>query len=160
VCYADTMTVLSILIGCILFCEVVGAVSGIVTIKSVTTWYRKLKKPSFNPPSSVFGPVWTTLYALIGISLFLIIQSQGEKELAYIFFGVQLVLNFLWSFIFFKFHKIGWALIEILLLLVSIVLTIIYFSQINIFAAILFIPYFLWVAFASLLNASIWKLNK
>lgn len=151
---------LSVLIGCILVCELVGGISGIATIKSIKTWYKKLKKPSFNPPSYIFGPVWTTLYALMGISLFCIIESHGEKGMAYIFFGVQLVLNFLWSFIFFQFHKLGWALIEIILLLLSIILTIISFSHIHPLAALLLVPYLLWVSFASILTAAIWKLNK
>lgn len=154
------MIAISVLIGSVVLCELVGGISGIATIKSIQTWYKKLRKPTFNPPSYIFGPVWTTLYALMGISLFLIIESPGDKGMAYLFFGLQLVLNFFWSFIFFQFHKIGWALIEILFLLVSIILTINSFSHINTFATLLFIPYLLWVSFASFLNGVIWKLNR
>ena len=148
------------LIGCILLCEAVGFVGGLVTVKAVKTWYADLKKPPFNPPSYLFEPVWTVLYLLMGVSLFLILQSHGNKTIALIFFGAQLILNFFWSFIFFYWHKILYAFVEILTLFLFIIITISTFFPLNIIAALLLIPYALWVSFASILNGAIWYLNR
>lgn len=148
-----------LLIVCILFPLIVGAVSGFFTSESIYTWYIFLNKPSFNPPNYLFGPVWTTLYFLMGISFYMIVRkSTAKSSLVFIFF-IQLSLNFLWSFIFFKFHLLGYALIEIIMLWISILLMIVLFYKENKIAGLLNIPYLLWVTFASILNYSLYSLN-
>ena len=140
-------------------CLLVGFISGLWTARSVKSWYSRLKKPSFNPPNWLFGPVWTLLYILMGISLYIIWNANGPV-LAIIFFIIQLILNFLWSLLFFSLRKPLVAFIDIILLLAMIILTAIEFYQISSIAAFLFIPYILWVSFASLLNFSVYSLNK
>lgn len=149
------------LIFCILLTVAVGAISGIATSGSVNDWFVGINKPTFNPPNYLFGPVWTVLYILMGVSLFMILQSQNNdlRKKAITIFCIQLVLNFCWSFIFFKFHLIGLAFVEIILIWVSIIWMILTFSKINKTAAYLQIPYLLWVSFASVLNGAIWYLN-
>jgi translocator protein len=149
------------LIACIAIPLIVGGIAGIAPSGSDNEWYAALDKPVFNPPDWVFGPVWTILYILMGISLYLIWKSPASpmRKLALIIFGIQLVLNFAWSFIFFFFQQPGYALIEIVVLWFSILAMIIVFHKINRVAAYLQIPYLLWVTFATLLNASIWWLN-
>lgn len=139
----------------------VGAVAGMFTSQAVPSWYASLNRPSFSPPNWVFGPVWTTLYILLGISFFLIWKESPSKfgNLAIIVFAVQLLLNFAWSFIFFYFNLIGIALIEIILLWISIAFMIYLFHKIKPVAAYLNIPYLLWVSFASILNAGYYFLN-
>jgi benzodiazapine receptor len=119
-------------------------------------------KPSFNPPNWIFGPVWTTLYVLMGIAFWLVWKSNAEfsiKKRAMTFFIIQLVLNFFWSILFFSFHQLGLALVEIILLWTFIVFSIISFFPISKTASYLLVPYVLWVSFASVLNFAIWKLN-
>jgi tryptophan-rich sensory protein len=147
---------------CIIATLLIGAVGGFASASSIDTWYITLVKPSFNPPNYLFGPVWSLLYILMGISLYLIIRAPKslEKSLAFRVFIIQYVLNFCWSFLFFKFHLLGIALIEILLMWLSIVWMIIVFKPVNKIAAFIQIPYLCWVSFASILNASIWYLNK
>lgn len=150
------------LVVSILGCELAGILGGFFTQASVTTWYPALEKPSFTPPSWLFGPVWVFLYLLMGISFYLVWNSQVRTQLktvALILFLVQLGLNILWSFLFFYLKNPLLGFIEILILLVFIILTAITFHPINKTAAYLFIPYILWVGFASILNLSIWKLN-
>ena len=149
------------LIASILLPLTIGAVAGIFTSKAVPVWYATLNRPSFNPPNWLFGPVWTTLYILMGISLFLIWKQAKSKErnLAILIFLIQLVLNFAWSFIFFYFNRIGLALAEIILLWISIVVMLIQFYKIKPVAVYINIPYVLWVSFASILNASYFLLN-
>lgn len=149
------------LIACISLTLVVGAVSGIATASSIADWYVSLNKPSFNPPNYLFGPVWTLLYILMGISLYLITQvgKSPLKTRALTVFFIQLFLNFSWSFLFFKFHFIGFAFIEIVGIWLAILLMILTFYKLNKTAAYLQIPYLLWVSFASVLNGSIWFLN-
>jgi len=140
---------------------VIGGLSAYATSAGIRTWYVSLQKPSFNPPNYLFGPVWTFLYILMGISLFLIWTSPPCKNRrnALTIFIIQLTLNFLWSFLFFKFNLIGAALIDIFMIWISILTMIILFLRVNKFAAYLQIPYILWVSFASLLNFAIWILN-
>lgn len=138
-----------------------GAIAGIATAQSIPEWYVTLNKPSFNPPNWIFGPVWTTLYILMGISLFLVWkQAPGKKRnRAILVFLLQLLLNFSWSFIFFYFNMIGFALIEIILLWISIVVMLILFYKIKPIASYINIPYLLWVTFATVLNTSYYFLN-
>ena len=139
----------------------VGAIAGMFTAQSVPEWYAALNRPSFNPPNWIFGPVWTTLYILMGISLFLV-WKQGvskERNRAILIFSLQLLLNFAWSFIFFYFHMIGFALVEIILLWVSIVIMLVFFYKVKPVASYINIPYLLWVTFATILNAGYYFLN-
>lgn len=148
----------------IIVCLAVGYVSSIVTRESVTGWYTTIEKPSFNPPNSVFQPVWTMLYILIGIAAGLVWQQISTKKeevrTALIYFFIQLALNALWSILFFGLKNPLLALIEIIVLWLMIYETYIKFGKLNKFAGYAFIPYLLWVGFATLLNASIWWLNK
>jgi tryptophan-rich sensory protein len=140
----------------------VGATSGFFTISGVSSWYQTINKPSWNPPSWIFGPVWTTLYIMMGISLFLVWKSDSAgmlKKIAIALFAAQLILNFFWSFIFFNQRQIGWALVEIVVMWVVILLTIFAFARVNKTAAWLMVPYVSWVSFATILNYTIWKLN-
>lgn len=155
-----TNSVLTLII-CIAIPLVAGSVSGMLTSKT-DGWYDSLTRPSFNPPGYLFGIVWPVLYILMGISLYLIWKSQpgNLRTMALCVFAIQMILNFLWSFIFFRFHRIGWAFAEILLVWISIVVMIIVFYKISRTAGLLQIPYLLWVTFASILNGSYWLLNK
>lgn len=145
----------------IAICEAVGVTGGVITAKSIPHWYKKLKKPSFSPPSWVFGPVWTMLYALMGLSTFIITEKKAAgQHVAISAFAVQLLFNFLWTFIFFGKRSPFAAFIDILFLWVAIVATVIFYWCISRKAALLLIPYFLWVTFASVLNLQIWKLNR
>jgi translocator protein len=138
-----------------------GAIAGIVTADNIKSWYQTLIKPSFNPPNYLFGPVWTALYILMGISFYLILNSPKTelRSAAIKIFVLQWVLNFCWSFLFFKFHALGLAFIEIIVMWLSIVLMIVVFSKIDKRAAYLQLPYISWVSFASILNGTIWYLN-
>ena len=140
----------------------VGAISGFFTSSGVNGWYALANKPWFNPPNWIFAPVWTTLYVLMGIALFLVWKADADKSIkqtAIILFTLQLALNFFWSIIFFKLQQPGWAFVEIILMWLMILLTILWFGKINATAAWLLVPYICWVSFASVLNYSIWKLN-
>ena len=142
----------------------IGAISGLFTASNVQTWFVTVAKPSFNPPSWLFGAVWTTLYVMMGIAFFLVWKNEtvqkSIKQKAIILFAIQMVLNFLWSFIFFQQHEIGWALVDIILLWNFILLTIFSFAPISKTAAWLLVPYISWVSFASILNFAIWQLNR
>jgi len=141
---------------------VVASVGGWATSTSVETWYATLEKPSFNPPSWLFGPVWSILYLLIAISAGMICQNKFHplRNKAIFIYLLQLILNLAWSFLFFYFQQPLWAFIEILLLGMMIGVTIILFYRINRIASYLLIPYFLWVSFASLLNFFLFWLNR
>ena len=138
-----------------------GAIAGLFTAEAVPEWYSSLNRPSFNPPNWLFGPVWTVLYLLMGFSFFIIWkQSPGkERSQATFAFLVQMALNFSWSFIFFYYNLIGFALIEIIVLWISIVIMIVLFYKIKPIAAYMNIPYLLWVTFAAILNAGYYFLN-
>jgi tryptophan-rich sensory protein len=138
-----------------------GAIAGIFTSKAIPVWYATLNQPSFNPPNWVFGPVWTVLYILMGISLFLIwkLDAGKARNMAIFAFLLQLVLNFAWSFIFFYFNMLGLALFEIILMWVSIVIMLVLFYKLRPLAAYINIPYLLWVTFATVLNAAYYFIN-
>lgn len=140
----------------------VGALGGWATAQSVKTWYPMLNKPSFNPPDSLFAPIWTTLYVLIGIAAYLVWIKRDKivhfpRTVA--IYLIQLILNLGWSFIFFYLREVGFALAEIILLLIFIVINASMFHKINKWAGLIFIPYFLWVSFASFLTYNIFILN-
>ena len=153
--------------------QLFGIVGAIFTAFSVTTWFPTLVKSPLNPPSWVFSPVWTTLYILMGLAAYLVWSKKksdgfptsalsllgNDRRIALIIFFGQLVLNTLWSVVFFGLRKPGWALVEIFVLWLAIIVTIISFNKISKLAALLLIPYLLWVSFAMILNYSIWQLN-
>jgi benzodiazapine receptor len=140
----------------------VGALSGMATARGVQEWYPSLVKPSFNPPNWVFGPVWTTLYIMMGIALYLV-WRKGLREpgvwAAMVVFAIQLVLNGLWSLLFFGMHRPDIAFFEIVLLWVAILATTIAFFRQHRLAGTLLVPYLAWVSFAAVLNYSLWRLN-
>lgn len=147
-------------------CLAIGYFSGMATQSSIKTWFPTLIKPSFNPPNWVFAPVWSMLYIMMGIAAGLVwnrMEASKDKELvkkSLIFFAIQLGLNALWSVLFFGLRNPMLALIEIVLLWLMIYETYIKFSKIDKIAGYLFLPYLAWVSFATILNASIWWLNK
>jgi translocator protein len=143
----------------IFICLLAGAIGSIFTAETIPTWYAALNKPSFNPPNWIFGPVWTTLYIMMGISLYIIWQSEEENRPAMTMFFFQLALNSLWSVIFFGFHAPLAAFICIVFLWLSIAATIYLAYRISRTAGLLLVPYIMWVSFASILNLFIWKLN-
>jgi translocator protein len=150
------------LIIAIVISELAGVIGSVFTAPSIAGWYAGIVKPVFNPPSWVFGPVWTTLFALMGISAFLIWKkdlNRRDVKIALGIFIAQLALNTLWSIIFFGLHSPGGAFIEIIFLWLAILATIIAFAKISKPAAWLLVPYILWVSFAGFLNYSIWALN-
>jgi len=151
------------LILCILIAQTAGVLGSLATVPSIPGWYASLNKPPLNPPNWVFGPVWLLLFCLIGVSLYLIVQtSSAEKEAktqAYIFFGLQLILNTAWSLLFFGLKNPPLAMAEILILWGAILSTLIRFWQINKLAGKLFIPYLLWVSFAAYLNFGVMLAN-
>ncbi|MDD4937612.1 MAG: tryptophan-rich sensory protein [Candidatus Shapirobacteria bacterium] len=141
---------------CILITEGAGVIGSIATVSSVKNWYvTDLIKPAFNPPSWVFGPVWTLLFFLMAIALYLVWTKKNNL----FWFWVQLILNILWSFLFFGLHSPLLAFYEIVFLWVAIFITVIKFWSYNKKAGILLLPYLIWVSFASFLNLSISRLN-
>jgi len=150
------------LLASILITLGIGAIAGMFTADAVPGWYASLVRPSFAPPDWVFGPVWTTLYFLLGLSFFFIwdMKPGRQRNNAILIYSMQLILNFAWSFIFFYFHLIGWALLEIIVLWVFIIIMIVNFHRLKPLAAYLNIPYLLWVSFASILNAAYFFLNR
>lgn len=152
------------LIFSIWICLGAGVLGSFFTVSSPPagglTWYQTLNKPFFSPPNWIFGPVWTTIYILMGISLYLILVSKAKlKQNALNLFFIQLGLNAIWSIIFFGLKNPTLAFIDIVVLWISIVLTIKAFYKISKISAYLLIPYLLWVSFASILNLAIVILN-
>lgn len=159
------------LVEAIVVCLLVGQISSLFTMSGVFGWYMEINKPSFTPPDWLFAPVWTILFILMGIAVFLVLETEAKKKNgkkgvsleqkweAVAVFGLQLLFNFLWSVFFFCLHSPAAALVDIVVLWLLIILTIFYFSRLNRVAAWLLVPYLLWVSFAAILNASIWFLN-
>ncbi len=140
---------------------VVGAFGSVPTVRAIPSWYRGLEKPSWNPPDGLFGPVWTTLYVLMGIAIVLVRRAprQPMTNRAEVAFGLQLALNSAWSWVFFGTRNPRAGLAVIALLWVAILATIAAFWPVRRAAALLVLPYLAWVSFASLLNAEIVRLN-
>ena len=147
------------LVGFMAICLAVGGTAGYFTVGGVREWFPTLVKPSFNPPNWIFAPVWTALYIMMGVAAWLVWRQGGDIALALWLFFIQLAFNFLWSFLFFNLHRPDLALVDIGLLWISIAATLYTFWQVDIRAGLLLVPYLAWVSFASLLNASIWRLN-
>lgn len=147
----------------ILMCLLIGVIGSVPTLSSIPTWYSHLVKPTFNPPNYLFGPVWSVLYILMGISFYIIwkkgFKSKKTKQAMTLFF-TQLILNAIWSPVFFGYKNILLALIVIVFLWLFILRTILAFAKIDKLAGYLLYPYFAWVSFASILNFSIWILNR
>lgn len=140
-----------------------GLVGSFFTASAIQSgWYAELAKPALNPPSWIFAPVWTALYVLMGIALFLVWRKELERREVKVAIGIffaQLVLNALWSIIFFGLRSPGLALVEIVILWIAIIATIIPFTKISKIAGWLLVPYIIWVSFALYLNYAIWILN-
>lgn len=145
----------------VILCEVVGIAGAIFTTPAIPGWYAQLVKPPFAPPNWIFGPVWTILYALMGIALSIIwgLKKSQMKKLAITYFGIQLVLNFFWSYIFFGMRQPLLAFVELTALWFFIILTTKKFYTLSKPAGYMMVPYIAWVTFAGLLNLSIALLN-
>lgn len=151
-----------VLISFVLAAFLAAAIGGLATARGVVEWYPNLAKPSWTPPSWLFGPVWTALYAMMGVAAWLVWRAAGSfrparRELA--LWGIQLTLNAHWSIAFFGMRAPGAALVNIVLLWLAILATIVVFARRSAIAAGLMVPYLLWVTFATALNAAIWRLN-
>ncbi len=142
-------------------CLGAGILGSFFTVSSLPTWYQSLNKPFFSPPNWIFGPVWTILYIMMGVSLYLVTSEKKKmiRQKAIQIFAVQLILNISWSIIFFGLRNPVLAFVNILFLWIAIFLTIKSFNKINKLAGNLLIPYLLWVSFATILNLSIVILN-
>jgi tryptophan-rich sensory protein len=143
-------------------CQCAGLIGSIFTIKSIPTWYASLQKPPFTPPGWLFGPAWVILYILMGVAAFIVwrrgLDTQGVKK-ALVIFLIQLVLNALWSVVFFGLESPLWGMVVIVVLWIAILFTILELFKISKTAGALLVPYILWVTFAATLNISIWILN-
>ena len=148
-------------LGLIAWLALVFAASLTSVFVSTGGWYAELNKPVWNPPNWIFGPVWTVLYIMMAVAAWRVWLRGGWKEqrTPLSLFLIQWTLNALWTPLFFGFHLLGWAFVEILVLLVFILLTLRAFWPVDRMAAFLMVPYALWVAFASVLNFTIWRLN-
>lgn len=157
-----TLITISKLITSIVICQLAGVIGSLFTRPAIPTWYATLEKPSFTPPNGVFSPVWITLFVLMGIAAFLVWNkglSDQRVKIALSIFAVQLILNVLWSVMFFGLRSPLAGLIDIVILWIAISLTVLSFFPISRAAGLLLIPYILWVSFAAVLNFSIWRLN-
>ena len=135
-----------------------GALGAVASVDAAA-FYAQLSKPSWAPPASVFGPVWTALYGLMGLAAWLVWRSPGSKGVALALFGAQLAANALWSWLFFAWHQGALAAVEILVLLALIVATVVAFWRTSGLAALLLVPYLSWVSFASVLTWTVWRSN-
>ncbi len=142
-------------------CFAAAGIGALATRSSVKSWYPHLSRPDWTPPDWVFGPVWTTLYLMMAISAWLVWRgtSSATARVALTLFGIQLVLNVLWSVVFFGLRRVGAAFAEVLLLWMMLIATAVAFYPLSLLAAWLLIPYIAWVGLASYLNFRIWQMN-
>ena len=151
------------LAAAILAVELVGASGAVFTAQGLGAWYSSLQRPALAPPNWDFGPVWTLLFALIGIAVWLVWQrydeTPGAARVALLVFGVHFLFNLGWSAVFFGLREIGWGLVVIWVLWALIVKTLWAFARVDRRAALLLVPYLLWVSFATYLNYQFWVLN-
>jgi tryptophan-rich sensory protein len=143
--------------------QIAGLTGAMFTVTGEGSWYRTIEKPEWNPPGWLFGPVWTTLYILMGIAFYLIWTSAADKRIkrpAMAFWLIQLVFNLCWTLIFFYAQQIGYAFAEIVVLWLLILITILLFARISKLAAWLLVPYISWVTFAAVLTYTIWQMNQ
>ncbi|HEX8177527.1 MAG TPA: TspO/MBR family protein [Pyrinomonadaceae bacterium] len=145
----------------IAICFSAAGIGSLFTDPEIGGWYARIAKPSWTPPNWVFGPVWSVLYLMMAVAAWLVWKEKGFASAAapLALFGVQLVFNALWSILFFGMHRIGMALLDIVLLWSAILATVLSFWRVSPAAGALMIPYLLWVTYASALNYSIWRLN-
>ena len=150
-----------ILFGFLAATYAVAGLSTLFTAHAIPGWYATLAKPSFNPPNAVFGPVWSLLYTLMAVAAWQVSRQPrtAERRGALGWFWRQLLFNFLWSYIFFGQHRIGFALVDIAVLWLLILAATITFYRVSKLAGWMIVPYLLWVSFASVLNYAIWRLN-
>ncbi len=145
----------------VIVCYGAALLGNLATMPQLPTWYANIEKPTWTPPDWLFGPVWSLLYAMMAVAVWLIWRKAGWRagKKPLIWFGCQLALNSFWSILFFGIHSPGWAFVDILFLWLAILMSIRTFWPLSRLAAALLIPYFLWVSFASVLNATIWQMN-
>ena len=146
----------------IIICQSAGIFGSLFTFDSISDWYVTLEKPAFAPPNWIFGPVWITLYFLMGLSLYIVWKDELKSKTRnafFVVFGIQLILNALWSFLFFGLRSPFLGLLDIILLDIMVIVTIIYAKSISKLAIILLIPYLIWIVFASFLNYVIFLVN-
>ena len=146
------------LVVLLILCFAVAGVGGLATAPSIPNWYAGLAKPSWTPPGWVFGPVWSVLYLSMAVAAWLV-WRRGDAVVPMMLFGIQLVFNAAWSWLFFGLHSPGAAFIDIVLLWMAIAATTVVFWRRSTLAGILFVPYLIWVSFAAVLNFAIWRLN-
>ncbi len=146
------------LLGWLLAAFAAGAVGAVASVEAVS-FYAQLSKPSWAPPAWVFGPVWSMLYALMGVAAWLVWRSPGSKGVALGLFGAQLAANALWSWLFFAWHRGALAAAEVLVLLALIVAAVVAFWRTSRLASLLLVPYLFWVSFASALTWAVWRSN-
>lgn len=156
-----TYDVLALIVSLAL-CFAAAGIGGWLTSRSLATWYPTLVKPSWNPPDWIFGPVWTTLYAMMAVAAWLVWRKPGCRPgmTPLVLFGVQLALNTIWSGLFFTLESPGAAAVEVLLLWGAIAATLVSFWRVSRAAGVLLVPYLAWVSFAAVLNLTIWQLNR
>lgn len=152
-------------VGLILFlagCFIVAGLGSIATTPEIPNWYARLRKPVWTPPNWLFGPVWAALYAAMAVAAWMVWKRAGwdAGKGALVLFFIQLLLNMVWSFVFFRFHSPGWAFAEIILLWAAIAATALSFARVSLTAALLFVPYLLWVTYAAALNFAVWRMNR
>jgi len=142
-------------------CFSAALIGSIATNSNINEWYGGINKPSWNPPNSIFGTVWTTLFLMMAVAAWLVWKQSGfaKAKFAIGAYAFQLILNVLWSVVFFGLQQIGWACVEITLLWGSIAVTIFLFHRHSTLATILMLPYLAWVSFAAFINFTIWQLN-
>lgn len=158
----DTINEIFKLIVSVVICQLAGLIGSLFTSSSIPNWYATLRKPTFTPPNSVFAPVWTTLFLLMSVSAYLIWRKGLQDKnvgICLLIFIFQLVLNLLWSFLFFGLKSPFYSFIEIMILWLAIGFTILKFLKLSRMAGLLLLPYLLWVSFAAILNFNLWKLN-
>ena len=143
----------------VLVCLGAAGLGAMVTTPEIDGWYRTIAKPSWNPPDAIFGPVWTTLFLMMAIAAWLIWKRGVGRTIPLTLFGLQLLFNIAWSWIFFGLHQPGWAFLNIVALWLAIVATMVSFARQSRLAAWLLAPYLAWVSFAGLLNCVIWRMN-
>jgi benzodiazapine receptor len=149
------------LVVAIVICFAAASLGGLVTAPNIPNWYADLAKPTWNPPSWIFGPVWSCLYLMMAVSAWIVWRQAGlaGAKLPVALFAVQLALNSLWSILFFGLHSPGMSAGEILLLWMAILATLITFWNRSRWAGGLLVPYLAWVSFAAVLNFTIWRMN-
>jgi tryptophan-rich sensory protein len=158
---STTSLVIGLVISLVI-CFLAAGIGGMATSSSVAGWFAGINKPTWNPPDWIFGPVWTTLYLMMAISAWLVWKQSGfeNSKFALGWFAFHLLLNIFWSVLFFGLQQPGWAAVEIIILWISIAITIGLFYRHSKLAAVLLVPYILWVTFAAFLNFTIWSMNR